>query len=83
MPWPACRRCSCPVDVYDHASDVRPAETEVYRSYRCHCGWEALTVERVYCEEPETLALRRKWPVARLVVVCQGVVDGEKVGKPG
>lgn len=43
------------------AAEVRPAETEVFRSYRCGCGWSCLTVERVYCVNPETTRLRRKY----------------------
>ncbi len=61
MAWPSCGRCGRPVDVTDKADDVRPAESEVFRSYRCECGWAALTVERVYCVDPETVWLRRKF----------------------
>lgn len=61
MAWPMCPDCGEPVAVYDRAVDIRPAESEVFRSYRCVCGWEALTVERVYCVAPETIVLRRKY----------------------
>ncbi len=61
MAWPSCGRCGRPVAGYDRAVDIRPAESEVFRSYRCGCGWAALTVERVYCVDPETLVLRRKF----------------------
>lgn len=61
MAWPSCPACHQPVAVYDRAVDIRPAESEVFRSYRCTCGWAALTVEKVYCLDPETLRLRRKF----------------------
>ena len=61
MAWPRCPHCHQPVPLYDRCADVRPAESEVYRSYRCACGWEALTVERVYCVDPVSLSIRRKY----------------------
>lgn len=61
MAWPSCPSCRQPVAVYDRAVEVRPAEAEVFRSYRCECGWAALTVEKVYCVDPETLRLRYKF----------------------
>lgn len=68
MAWPSCPECLQPVTVYDRAVDVRQAESEVFRSYRCECGWSALTVEKVYCVKPETLDLRRKYaqPAGRM-----------------
>lgn len=61
MAWPSCPDCRLPVSLYDRAVEIRPAEVEVFRSYRCACGWAALTIERVYCVDPETLRLRRKF----------------------
>jgi hypothetical protein len=75
MAWPTCAACLQPVAVYDRAAETRVVmldddneripnfrhETEVFRSYSCACGWAALTVERVYCVNPETLRLRRKF----------------------
>lgn len=61
MAWPSCGGCGRPIDVTDKADDVRPAESEVFRSYQCKCGWAALTVERVYRVDPETVWLRRKF----------------------
>lgn len=76
MAWPACGGCGLPVDVTDKADDVRPAESEVFRSYRCKCGWAALTVERVYCVDPETVWLRRKYG-------RRAEDDGQPVGQTG
>lgn len=61
MAWPRCPSCGQPIALYDRAVEVRPAESEVFRSYRCACGWAALTVERVYCVDPKTLRLRGKY----------------------
>jgi hypothetical protein len=61
MAFPKCPNCALPVPLYDRAVEIRPAEVEVFRSYRCTCGWAALTIERVYCVDPETLRLRGKY----------------------
>lgn len=61
MAWPRCPECGGVPEFVDKADDVRPAETEVFRSYRCDCGWAALSVERIYCVNPETVWLRRKY----------------------
>jgi len=68
MAWPRCPNCLRPVDVYERAHEVRPAETEVFRSYGCPCGWRALSVERIYCTDPDTLRLGRKYPKSGLPV---------------
>jgi hypothetical protein len=73
---PTCRQAGASLLVVDSGADTRPAsdsefpeirfESEVYRSYRCRCGWTGLTAEKILSHGPETLCLQRKydaiWP---------------------
>ncbi len=36
-------------------------EAEVYRSYRCSCGWTAWSVERVFTEDTPTDYIRKRF----------------------
>ena len=62
MAWPRCPSCSSEdVERKDRANEDLLVEFEVYRSYRCHCGWSAWTVERVTLVDPPTLFLRKRF----------------------
>jgi hypothetical protein len=62
MAWPRCPRCGeRGLDVVNRANEVMPATSLVFRSYRCACGWSAWTAEAVFCEDPPTLWLVRKF----------------------
>lgn len=68
---PAARQAGGNLLVVDSGADTRPAsdpefpeiqfESEVYRTYRCRCGWTGLTIEKILSHAPETLCLQRKY----------------------
>ena len=62
MAWPRCAACHTEeLQVVDRANEVLAIESEVYRSYRCPCGWSIWTVERVTLFDPPTLCLRKRF----------------------
>ncbi len=64
MSWPRCPSCSTEdVAWVDRANENLLVEFEVYRSYRCPCGWSAWTVERITLVDPPTLFLRKRFGV--------------------
>jgi hypothetical protein len=73
--FPTSRRVGGNLLVVDSGADTRSVsdpefprirfESEIYRSYRCRCGWTALTIEKVITHNPETLCLQRKYEPIR------------------
>ena len=55
MAFPRCPRCGArDVPRRRRANSIMAAESEVYRSYRCACGWSAWSCERVFAEDTPT-----------------------------
>jgi hypothetical protein len=62
MAWPRCPRCQVPdVKWRRRANESTPAESFVFRSYRCPCGWSAWTVETVFAVDTPTDFLERRF----------------------
>lgn len=62
MAWPRCPRCCVEgVERKERANSIMAVEAEVYRSYRCSCGWTAWSVERVFTEDTPTDYIRKRF----------------------
>lgn len=78
--FPTSRHLGGNLLVVDSGADTRPGsdpefpeiqfESEVYRTYRCRCGWTGLTIEKLLTNGPATLCLQRKYNAIRPFAEC-------------
>lgn len=63
MSWPRCPECGSErVPLFDGRPAKLEDEVLYVRSYRCPCGWCAITYETIGRVHPDGLQLRRKYP---------------------